>query len=106
MGEQFTRRSVLGGMALEAANLLFSRKVGATEIFDAAQGVPAVGNTHLLTVVAVSAKTLRLRVIQQGKQGPAEEVGIVRCGWLIRTIAGLRRSKMPIYGGTACWLLR
>ena len=81
MGEQFTRRSVLGGMALEAANLLFSRRVGAAEIFGAAQGVPAVGNTHLLTVVAVSGKTLRLRVIQQGKQGPAEEVGIVPREW-------------------------
>jgi hypothetical protein len=81
MGEQFSRRVVLGGMALEAANLLFSRGGGAAEIFGAAQGVPAVGNTHLLTVVAVSGKTLRLRVIQQGKQGPAEEVGIVPRRW-------------------------
>jgi alpha-glucosidase (family GH31 glycosyl hydrolase) len=81
MGEQFSRRVVLGGMALEAANLLFSRGVRAEEIFGAAQGVPAVGNTHLLTVVAVSGKTLRLRVIQQGKQGPAEEVGIVPRRW-------------------------
>jgi alpha-glucosidase/alpha-D-xyloside xylohydrolase len=77
MGEQVTRRAVLGGMALEAANLLFFRSAGSAEIFGAAQGVPAVGNTHLLTVVAVSGKTLRLRVIQQGKQGPAEEVGVV-----------------------------
>jgi alpha-glucosidase/alpha-D-xyloside xylohydrolase len=81
MGEQFTRRSVLGGMALEAANLLFFRSVGAAEIFPAGQGVPAVGNAHLLTVVAVSGKTLRLRVIQQGKQGPAEEVGVVPRDW-------------------------
>ena len=81
MGEQFTRRSVLGGMVLEAANLLFSRRVGTAEIFGAAQGVPAVGNTHLLTVVAVSGKTLQLRVIQQGKQGPAEEVGVVPREW-------------------------
>jgi alpha-glucosidase (family GH31 glycosyl hydrolase) len=81
MGEQITRRAMLGGMALEAANLLFFRSVGSAEIFGAAQGVPAVGNTHLLTVVAVSAKTLRLRVIQQGKQGPAEEVGVVPRQW-------------------------
>jgi len=87
MGEQFTRRAMLGGMALEAANLLFCRSLGAAEIAGAAQiagpvqGVPAVGNTHLLTVVAVSGKTLRLRVIQQGKQGPAEEVGIVPRRW-------------------------
>lgn len=81
MGEQFSRRAVLGGLALETANLLFSRKINAAQIFGAAQGVPAVGNTHLLTVVAVSAKTLRLRVIQQGKQGPAEEVGIVPRKW-------------------------
>lgn len=81
MGEQFSRRAVLGGMALEAANLLFSRKIRAEEIFSAARSVPAVGNTHLLTVVAVSGKTLRLRVIQQGKQGPAEEVGIVPREW-------------------------
>jgi hypothetical protein len=81
MRERVTRRAVLGGMALEAANLLFCRGVGAAEIFGAAQGVPAVGNTHLLTVVAVSGKTLRLRVIQQGKQGPAEEVGIVPRRW-------------------------
>ena len=85
MGEQISRRAVVGGMALEAANLLFSRRVQAAEIFGAewgtAQGVPAVGNTHLLTVVAVSGKTLRLRVIQQGKQGPAAEVGIVPREW-------------------------
>jgi len=53
MGEQFSRRAVLGGMALEGANLLFCRRIRAEEIFGAAQGVPAVGNTHLLTVVAV-----------------------------------------------------
>ena len=81
MGEPFSRRAVLGGMALEAASLLFSRSVGATEVLGSAQGVLAVGNTHLLTVVAVSEKTLRLRVIQQGKQGPAEEVGIVPRDW-------------------------
>src|SRR5882757_5771532 len=81
MGEQFSRRVVLGGMALEAANLLFNRRVLAEEIFGAAEGVPQVGNTHLLTVVAVSGKTLRLRVIQRGKQGPAEEVGIVPREW-------------------------
>lgn len=81
MGEQFSRRTVLSGLALETANLLFSRQIGAAQMFGAAQGVPAVGNTHLLTVVAVSSKTLRLRVIQQGKQGPAEEVGIVPRRW-------------------------
>ena len=80
MRERFTRRTVLGGMALEAANLLFSRVAGA-EVFGQAQGVPAVGNMHLLTVIGVTAKTLRLRVIQQGKQGPAEEVGIVPRVW-------------------------
>jgi alpha-glucosidase (family GH31 glycosyl hydrolase) len=81
VGEQFSRRAVLGGMALEAVSLLFSRSVGAREVLGSAQDVPAVGNTHLLTVVAVSEKTLRLRVIQQGKQGPAEEVGIVPRDW-------------------------
>jgi hypothetical protein len=75
MNEQLTRRAVLTGMALGTADLLFSRRVGV------AQGVPAVGNTNLLTVVAVSAKTLRLRVIQQGKQGSANEVGIVPLEW-------------------------
>lgn len=81
MGERPTRRAVLGGMALEAANLLFSRKLSIAEVFGAAQGVPAVGNSHLLTVVAVNARTLRIRVIQQGKQGPAEEVGVVPREW-------------------------
>ena len=63
-------------MAVTAANLLFSRGLVA-----AAQGVPALGNSHLLTLVAVSEKTLRLRVIQQGKQGPANEIGVVRRTW-------------------------
>ncbi len=63
-------------MALTAADLLFSR-----EMVAAAQGVPAVGNSHALTLVAVSEKTLRLRVIQQGKQGPASEIGIVPRSW-------------------------
>lgn len=81
MGERLTRRAVLGGMVLEAANLLFSRKISNAEVFGAAQGVPAVGNSHLLTVVAVNARTLRIRVIQQGKQGPAEEVGVVPREW-------------------------
>jgi alpha-glucosidase (family GH31 glycosyl hydrolase) len=95
MGEQFSRRAVLGGMALEAANLLFSRRVEAAEIFGAAQGVPAVGNAHLLTVMAVSGKTLRLRVIQQGKQGPAEEVGIRPREW---------PETLPVDGaGVAAW---
>jgi alpha-glucosidase (family GH31 glycosyl hydrolase) len=40
-----------------------------------------VDNSHLLTLVAVSAKTLRLRVIQQGKQGPALETGVVPRTW-------------------------
>jgi alpha-glucosidase (family GH31 glycosyl hydrolase) len=76
MGEYFTRRGVLSGMAVTAANLLFSR-----ELIAAPQGVPAVGNSHLLTLVAVSEKTLRLRIIQQGKQGPANETGIVPKTW-------------------------
>src|SRR5271165_6185072 len=76
MGEHFSRRGVLTGMAFTAANLLFSR-----ELAFAAQGVPAVGNSHLLTLVAVNDKTLRLRVIQQGKQGPASETGVVPRAW-------------------------
>src|SRR3984957_13592878 len=76
MGEYFSRRGVLAGMAVTAANLLFRR-----DLVAAPQGVPAVGNTHLLTLVAVSEKTLRLRIIQQGKQGPANETGIVPRTW-------------------------
>ena len=76
-----TRRGFLTGMALGATHLLFSRTVQAAEIFGAAQGVPAVGNAHLLTLVAVNENTLRLRVIQNGKQGPAAEIGIVPRVW-------------------------
>lgn len=71
---------MLGGMAAGSANLLFSRTISAA-VFGPTQRVPAVGNAHLLTVVAVSSKTLRLRVIQQGKHGPADEVGIVPRVW-------------------------
>lgn len=81
MGKQCTRRAVLGGLAIETASLLFSRSVSAAQILSATRSVPAVGNSNLLTVVAVSTKTLRLRVIQQGKMGPAEEVGIVARKW-------------------------
>ncbi len=63
-----------------AAHLLFSRTIEAA-VLGVQQGVPSVGNAHLLTVVAVSSKTLRLRVIQQGKHGPAEEVGVVPRVW-------------------------
>ena len=56
-------------MALTAADLLFGRELIA--------GAVAIGNSHLLTLVAVSEKTLRLRIIQQGKQGPASETGVV-----------------------------
>ena len=76
MGERISRRGVLTGMALTAADVLFSREMAA-----AVQGVPAVGNSHALTLVAVSGKTLRLRVIQQGKQGPASETGVVPRSW-------------------------
>lgn len=71
-----SRRKVLAGMAVAAADLLFCREFSAS-----GQDVPAVGNKHLLTLVAVSEKTLRLRVIQQGKQGPANETGIVPRTW-------------------------
>jgi alpha-glucosidase/alpha-D-xyloside xylohydrolase len=67
-------------MAMGAANLLFSRTIGAA-VLGGQPGIPSVGNAHLLTVVAVSRRTLRLRVIQQGKQGPAEEVGVVPQVW-------------------------
>ncbi|MEA2258273.1 MAG: hypothetical protein QOJ51_1098, partial [Acidobacteriaceae bacterium] len=76
MAERFTRRGVLAGMTFAAADLLFSRELSA-----AVQDVPAIGNSHLLTLTAVSKKTLRLRVIQQGKQGPANETGIVPRPW-------------------------
>jgi alpha-glucosidase (family GH31 glycosyl hydrolase) len=95
MGERFSRRAVLGGMALETANLLFSRQIAAADVFGTAQGVPEVGNSHLLTVIAVTGKTLRLRMIQQGKQGPAEEVGIVPRVW---------PSSLPVdNSGEATW---
>ncbi|MBN9617113.1 MAG: glycoside hydrolase family 31 protein [Acidobacteriales bacterium] len=81
MREWITRRDVLAGLALGASNLLFARSVNAAEVFGPLQGVPAVGNTHLLTLVAVSAKTLRLRVVQQGKHGLASEIGIVPRTW-------------------------
>jgi alpha-glucosidase (family GH31 glycosyl hydrolase) len=74
--DYFSRRGVLAGMALTAVNLLFSR-----EMITAAQNVPAVGNSHLLTLVAVNEKILRLRIIQQGKQGPANEMGVVPRTW-------------------------
>jgi alpha-glucosidase (family GH31 glycosyl hydrolase) len=79
--DYLSRRGLLTGMAVTAANLLFSREMIAADYFTAAQGVPAVGNSHLLTLVAVSGKTLRLRIIQQGKQGPASETGIVPRTW-------------------------
>jgi alpha-glucosidase (family GH31 glycosyl hydrolase) len=92
MEEHWTRREALAGMAFGTANLLFARTISATEILNPAQNAPAIGNAHLLTVVAVSEKTLRLRVIQQGKQGPASEVGIVPRTWpepLQQDVAGL-----------------
>ncbi len=72
-----TRRRFLKGMTVGAGNVLFSRTIHSAEFFGGAPGVPAAGNTHLLTLVAVNANTLRLRVIQSGKQGPAAETGIV-----------------------------
>src|SRR3984885_150809 len=76
MAERFSRRGVLAAMTFAAADLLFSREIRA-----AAQDVPAIGNSHLLTLTAVSEKALRLRIIQQGKQGPASETGIVPRPW-------------------------
>lgn len=76
-----TRRGFFAGAALGASHLLFSRTILSAELFGAAQGVPAVGNAHLLTLVAVNRNTLRLRVIQAGKQGPAAETGIVARDW-------------------------
>lgn len=81
MRERVTRRDVLAGMVLGTSHLLFARSICAAEVFGPEQGVPAVGNSHLLTLTAVSAKTLRLRVVQQGKHGPANEVGIVPRAW-------------------------
>jgi alpha-glucosidase (family GH31 glycosyl hydrolase) len=81
MAKHWTRREALTSMAFGTASLLFARAISATEILDPGQSVPAIGNTHLLTVVAVSEKTLRLRVVQQGKQGPTNEVGIVPRTW-------------------------
>jgi alpha-glucosidase/alpha-D-xyloside xylohydrolase len=76
-----TRRGFLTGLAFGATHLLFSRTILPTEVFGAAEGVPAVGNAHLLTLVAVNENTLRLRVVQSGKQGPAAEIGIVPRKW-------------------------
>src|SRR5450631_3891779 len=78
---ELTRRSLLTGMGLGAANLLFSRSMNASEVFGPGQGVPSVGNSHLLTLVAVNSNILRLRIVQQGKQGPANETGIVERVW-------------------------
>jgi alpha-glucosidase (family GH31 glycosyl hydrolase) len=76
MRANVSRRDVLAGMALAAGNLLFRQ-----ELIAADNGVPAVGNSHLLTLVAVSERTLRLRIVQQGKQGPASENGVVPRTW-------------------------
>src|ERR1700730_16058436 len=76
MTERFSRRGLLSGLTFAAADLLFSR-----EISVAAQDAPALGNSHLLTLTAVSEKALRLRIIQQGKQGPASETGVVPRPW-------------------------
>ena len=76
MRANVSRRGVLAGMALAAGNLLFRQ-----DLIAAGNGVPAVGNSHLLTLVAVSERTLRLRIIQQGKQGPASENGVVPRNW-------------------------
>ncbi len=56
MAERVSRRGVLAGMTFAAADLLFSRGISA-----APQDVPPIGNSHLLTLTAVSRKTLRLR---------------------------------------------
>ncbi len=77
MSGAWTRRGVLSGMALGAADLLFARRICSA----APPEIPPLGNTHLLTVTAASAKTLRLRVVQQGKHGPASETGIVPRDW-------------------------
>ncbi len=76
-----SRRELVTGIALGTANLLLSRTISAAEVLAPAQGLPAVGNAHLLTLVAVNANILRLRVVQQGKQGPAAETGIVPRDW-------------------------
>jgi alpha-glucosidase (family GH31 glycosyl hydrolase) len=81
MEELWTRRGVLAGLAVSAANVLLSRKISRAEISTSRQGIPALGNAHLLTLVAVNEKVLRLRVVQQGKQGPANETGVVQRPW-------------------------
>jgi alpha-glucosidase (family GH31 glycosyl hydrolase) len=81
MAKHWTRREALAGVALGAGNILFARIINAVDVLDAPQGIPAIGNSQLLTVVAVSEKTLRLRVVQRGKQGPANEIGIVPKAW-------------------------
>ena len=77
----WTRREFVSGISLGAAHLLLSRTIHAAEVVAPAQGIPAIGNEHLLTLVAVSPNILRLRVVQQGKQGPAAEIGIVSRDW-------------------------
>jgi len=94
MEEQWTRRGVLAGLAFSAADVLLSRGIGNAEVFGSGQGVPALGNAHLLTVVAVSEKTLRARIVQQGKQGPANETGIVPRPW---------PEPLPESDGSASW---
>lgn len=79
--EPVTRRGVLAGLSFGAADLLLSRRLSFGQVYGPRQGVPAVGNTHLLTVVAVSPHTLRLRVVQEGKQGPANELGVLPRQW-------------------------
>ncbi len=94
MEEQWTRRGVLAGLAFSAADVLLSRKISNAEVFSSEQGVPAIGNAHLLTLVAVNDKTLRLRIVQQGKQGPANETGIVQRPW---------PEPLQENGGSAAW---
>jgi alpha-glucosidase/alpha-D-xyloside xylohydrolase len=71
----------MAAIASGASQLLFSRSIHAAQFLAPPQGVPEVGNTHLLTLVAVSQKTLRVRIVQQGKQGPAQETGVVPREW-------------------------
>jgi hypothetical protein len=96
MGDHLTRREMLSGAACGAATLLFSRKISLAEAIAASQSPPPLGNAHLLTLVALSPKTIRLRVVQPGKQGPANEVGIVA--------GSSQRNRAPgRFGGESTW---
>ncbi len=79
MGKKVSRRDVLGGLGVGAAELLFSKRVRAAEIFGF--GALPSETDSILSLIAVNPKVLRIRATQAGKQGVASEIGIVPRTW-------------------------